>query len=232
MRWSRAVVVQMGWRSIIPVIVGLVIVAALVDLGWRMSGPRPQPPGPADQARGGPLSKDKQLGQGALEIPAQEAPSVARSNHQANAMVATERQQRPGDDAKAETTRPPRREPVFEQEGSATYYADTYQGRSTASGEPLDQNAFTAASRVLPLGVRATITYLANGKSVDVIINDRGPNVEGRIVDLSKEAARRLEMTQEGVAPVRVVVRPSQQPTPQLRDKVLQIAPASSGKSQ
>jgi rare lipoprotein A len=124
----------------------------------------------------------------------------------------------------AGTSRAPEREPVFEQDGEAAYYADKYQGRTTASGEPADQNDLKAASRTLPLGAHVTVTHRENGRSVSVVVNDRGPNVEGRVIDLSKEAARRLDMTHDGVAPVRIEARPSQQPTPELRDQVLEVA--------
>ena len=127
----------------------------------------------------------------------------------------------------AGTSRSPEREPVFEQDGEAAYYADQYQSRTTASGEPMDQSDLTAASRTLPLGAHVTVTHRENGKSVSVVVNDRGPHVEGRVIDLSKEAARRLDMTHDGVAPVRIQARPSQQPTPEIRDQVLEAARSS-----
>ncbi|HYZ62431.1 MAG TPA: septal ring lytic transglycosylase RlpA family protein, partial [Acetobacteraceae bacterium] len=124
--------------------------------------------------------------------------------------------------------RPPQseNEPVLEQRGDAAYYADKYQGRTTASGESMDQNELTAASKALPLGAHATVTHLANGKSVDVVVNDRGPNVEGRAIDLSKAAAQQLGMEQNGIARVLIEARPSQQPNPELRDKVFKAAQA------
>jgi rare lipoprotein A len=135
--------------------------------------------------------------------------------------------QEPQHEGTAGTSRPREREPVFEQDGEAAYYADKYQGRTTASGEPADQNELTAASRTLPLGTHVTVTHAENGKSVNVVVNDRGPNVEGRVIDLSKEAARRLEMTHDGVARVRIQARPSRQPTPELREQVLGAARSS-----
>jgi rare lipoprotein A (peptidoglycan hydrolase) len=84
-------------------------------------------------------------------------------------------------------------EPVLRQLGLASYYADKYQGQPKANGQPYDAEALTAASRDLPLGTHATVTNQANGKSVDVTIDDRGPTIEGRIIDLSKQAAERLD---------------------------------------
>jgi rare lipoprotein A len=115
-------------------------------------------------------------------------------------------------------------EPVLRQLGLASYYADKYQGKPKANGQPYDAEALTAASRDLPLGTHATVTNQANGKSVDVTIDDRGPTIEGRIIDLSKQAAERLDMTRDGVTPVRIEARPSQQPTRDLTDKVRQEA--------
>jgi rare lipoprotein A len=115
-------------------------------------------------------------------------------------------------------------EPVLRQDGAASYYAEKYQGKKTASGERFDQDELTAASPILPIGARATIVDQSNGRSVEVTINDRGPNVEGRIVDLSRRAAEQLGMKEQGVVPVHVEAHPSQQPTPELAEKVAQQA--------
>lgn len=93
---------------------------------------------------------------------------------------------------------------VWTQEGLASFYASRYQGRATASGAPYDENAMTAAHRTLAFGTRVQVTHLNTGKQVEVEINDRGPFVEGRIIDLSREAARRLGILAEGLAPVRI----------------------------
>lgn len=90
--------------------------------------------------------------------------------------------------------------------GDASYYADKFIGRTTASGEAYDPEALTAAHRSLPFGTRVRVTRLATGESVVVRINDRGPFVRGRVIDLSHTAARRLDMTEEGVVPVAVEV--------------------------
>jgi rare lipoprotein A len=95
-------------------------------------------------------------------------------------------------------------EPVIEQTGEASRYAMNFQGKKTANGEKFDQKKRTAAHPALPLGTKATVTNLENGKSVDVTINDRGPYVKGRDIDLSPSAAKELEITKQGVAPVKI----------------------------
>ena len=92
------------------------------------------------------------------------------------------------------------------QEGSATWYGNEFHGRTTASGERFDQNAMTAAHATYPFGTVVRIKNLRNGKTVDVRINDRGPLKRGRIIDLSKGAARKLDMIAAGVVPVRLEV--------------------------
>ncbi len=93
-------------------------------------------------------------------------------------------------------------------EGIASYYADEYDGRPTSSGETYDMHAMTAAHRTLPFGTMVRVTNIENGKSVDVRINDRGPFKAGRIIDLSLEAAQRLDMIGPGTAPVRLEILP------------------------
>src|SRR5262249_33314015 len=88
--------------------------------------------------------------------------------------------------------------------GMASYYSSRHQGRSTASGEPYDEHALTAAHRTLPFGTRVRVTNLANDHSVVVTINDRGPYRHGRIIDVSKRAARELGFMAAGKARVRV----------------------------
>ena len=95
---------------------------------------------------------------------------------------------------------------VYVQKGQASWYGPGFHGRKTASGERFNQHALTAAHRKLPLGTRATVVNLANGKSVEVEINDRGPYARGRILDVSKAAAEQLGMTDSGTAPVRLLV--------------------------
>ncbi len=101
----------------------------------------------------------------------------------------------------------PREEPAAPGTvGLASYYHDKFQGRRTASGERLDQNALTAAHRSYPFGTRVRVQNLENGKTVDVRINDRGPFVTGRIIDLTRRAAKTIGMLQQGVVRVRLSV--------------------------
>jgi rare lipoprotein A len=88
--------------------------------------------------------------------------------------------------------------------GLASWYGARHHGKRTASGEIFDQNKFTAAHRTLPWGSIVKVTNLDNGKSVEVRINDRGPFKKGRIIDLSRAAARAVGMVQSGVSPVRM----------------------------
>ncbi len=90
--------------------------------------------------------------------------------------------------------------------GEASYYADSFQGKPTASGEPYDRNKLTAAHRTLPFGTRLKVTRTDNGKSVVVKVNDRGPHKAGRIVDLSYAAAAQIGLVRDGVAPVKIEV--------------------------
>lgn len=95
-------------------------------------------------------------------------------------------------------------QPIVEQVGEASFYGGGFHGKKTATGERFDQNKNTAAHPTLPLGTEATVTNLETGASVDVKINDRGPYVKGRDIDLSKGAAKELGMTKDGVAPVKI----------------------------
>lgn len=90
--------------------------------------------------------------------------------------------------------------------GLASWYGTKFHGRLTASGERYDMAALTAAHQTLPFGSRVRVTNLDNGRSVVVTINDRGPFVESRLIDLSHAAAKQLGLLQDGVAEVRVDV--------------------------
>jgi rare lipoprotein A len=94
--------------------------------------------------------------------------------------------------------------PTGGQVGLASWYGGSLHGRRTASGERFDQDGLTAAHRSLPLGTRVRVTNLENGRSVIVTVTDRGPFVRGRIIDLSRGAARRLGILRAGTARVRV----------------------------
>ena len=97
--------------------------------------------------------------------------------------------------------------PVFAAEkGIASYYADSLHGNPTASGEPYDRDAMTAAHRTLDFGTRVKVTHLGNGKHVIVRINDRGPHTDDRLIDLSGAAAEKLGLLDSGTAEVSVEV--------------------------
>lgn len=102
------------------------------------------------------------------------------------------------------TSDPTAEAPRATQTGLASWYGERFHGRLTASGEVYDMHAFTAAHPELPLRSLARITRLDTGASVVVRINDRGPYVSGRIVDLSRAAAQVLGMLEDGLAEVRV----------------------------
>ena len=90
--------------------------------------------------------------------------------------------------------------------GQASYYADKFHGKATASGEKYDKKKLTAAHRTLPFGTVVRVTNKKNNKSVDVRINDRGPFSSGRIIDLSRAAAEKIAMVNDGVANVEVKI--------------------------
>src|SRR5262245_55649791 len=94
------------------------------------------------------------------------------------------------------TTTRPATPPVVDghQQGIASWYGPGFHGRRTANGEVYDQYELTAAHQTLPLGTRVLVTSLTNGRSVEVRINDRGPFVGGRVIDLSYGAARVIDM--------------------------------------
>lgn len=92
------------------------------------------------------------------------------------------------------------------QEGEASYYADSLHGNKTASGAVYDKDAMTAAHRTLPFGTRVKVTYLKTGNSVEVVINDRGPHAKNRIIDLSRAAASKVGMLDDGHGKVKLEV--------------------------
>jgi rare lipoprotein A (peptidoglycan hydrolase) len=108
-----------------------------------------------------------------------------------------------GDDQAAPDKRAGRKAQKGDQVGVASYY---WQPQALASGGRFNPNAMTAAHKTLPFGTRVRIRHLGNGRSVDVHINDRGPYVAGRIIDLSKAAAGKIGMTGQGVARVSMTV--------------------------
>jgi rare lipoprotein A len=102
--------------------------------------------------------------------------------------------------------------------GTASWYGDYFQGKTTASGEPYDMNELTAAHPWLPLGTRVRVTNLRNGRAVILRVNDRGPVVDGRIIDVSYGAAQILGMSGTGVQRVRLDLAPER------RTKAAQLA--------
>lgn len=111
--------------------------------------------------------------------------------------------------AKPETL-PVEAKPTKVLHGKASYYYGRWIGRKTANGEIYRANDVTAAHKTLPFNTRVRVTNLRNNKSVVVRINNRGPYIKGRIIDLSLAAARQIEMTKAGVVPVKVEVLPKQ----------------------
>jgi rare lipoprotein A len=93
------------------------------------------------------------------------------------------------------------------EEGAASYYADSLDGNPTASGEPYDKDALTAAHHTLPFDAMVRVTNLDNDKTVVVRINDRGPHSKSRIIDVSGAAAKQLGLIDSGTAKVRLEVQ-------------------------
>ena len=94
----------------------------------------------------------------------------------------------------------------FEQRGVASYYGPGFHGNPTASGEVFDMDGMTCAHRFLPFGTSLMVRNLDNGREITVRVNDRGPYVAGRIIDLSRGAARELGMIESGIASVLIRV--------------------------
>jgi rare lipoprotein A len=119
---------------------------------------------------------------------------------------------------------------VSTQTGKASYYFGRWIGRKTASGEIYRASDVTAAHRTLPFNTMVRVTNLRNDLSVIVRINNRGPFVRGRIIDLSLEAARAIDMTRAGVVPVKVEVlrKVEVMPAPNLRRREGPLTPPES----
>ncbi|CAN5901571.1 septal ring lytic transglycosylase RlpA family protein [soil metagenome] len=94
----------------------------------------------------------------------------------------------------------------YKEEGKASYYANHYQGKTMANGQPYRKGKLIAAHKQMPFGTKVKVTNLDTGRSVKVVITDRGPFVRGRVIDLSRKAARRVGMIDAGVVPVKVKV--------------------------
>ncbi len=99
--------------------------------------------------------------------------------------------------------------PVHKEVGEASWYGPGFQGKETANGETFDQKDMTAAHPTLPMGTKAKVTNLENGKKVEVRINDRGPYANDRVIDLSGAAANKLDMKEDGSTQVKIETKPA-----------------------
>lgn len=115
--------------------------------------------------------------------------------------------------------------PGTTEEGLASWYGPPYHGRQAADGEIYDMEKLTAAHRTMPFNTWVRVTNLSNNRSVDVRITDRGPFVDGRIIDLSKAAAREIELLGPGVGPVRLQVISAPHPDTDVIQGKLTAAP-------
>ncbi len=115
--------------------------------------------------------------------------------------------------AKAVTSVKPKSHPPY-QVGTASWYGEYFEGRATASGEPFHMYDLTAAHPTLPLGTWVRVTNLSNGRRTFVRINDRGPIIPGRIIDLSYSAAQALAFQEKGLQQVRLDLVSAQEAQP------------------
>jgi len=92
----------------------------------------------------------------------------------------------------------------YEEEGTASWYGPDFHGKKTSCGEIYDMNAMTSAHKILPMGTKLRVVNLRNNRSIEVRVNDRGPFVKSRIIDLSYAAAKHLDIVASGTAPVRI----------------------------
>lgn len=106
----------------------------------------------------------------------------------------------------AHPSRPPAGKILLTLEGVVSFYGQDFQGKTTSNGETFDLHALTAAHRTFPFGTKVRVTNLDNGKSVVVRVNDRGPFIEGRIMDLSMGAAQSIDLLKAGTAKARLEV--------------------------
>lgn len=125
----------------------------------------------------------------------------------------------------------PMDDPQYDQTGLASWYGKPFHGRPTATGEIFDMNNVSAAHKTLPLPTTVEVTNLENGRVLMVRVNDRGPFVDGRIIDLSRRAAQLLGFERQGVAKVRVRIRPSPDDAFVMRPKAITVAEKRSVKS-
>jgi rare lipoprotein A len=165
-------------RAAFAVALGL---ALLSGCAKKRTARRPPPPPPAAPARTTPPPVD-------TRSPESAPPPIARTPATVKAAPA------------------PSIEPLYVEKGIASWYGHPYHGRIAANGERYDMEELTAAHRTLPFDTRVRVVNTLNEKTVDVRITDRGPFIDGRIIDLSRAAARAIELIGPGIAPVRVEV--------------------------
>ncbi|MGA8056209.1 MAG: septal ring lytic transglycosylase RlpA family protein [Burkholderiales bacterium] len=113
-----------------------------------------------------------------------------------------------GDSVEHDKGRAASPKPSRTEVGEASWYGPGFQGNETANGEIFDQTKMTAAHPTLPMGTKVEVTNLENGKKVEVRINDRGPYVGDRAIDLSRAAARKLDMEEDGTTQVKIEADP------------------------
>jgi rare lipoprotein A len=106
-------------------------------------------------------------------------------------------------------TQQEKKKSVHKEVGEASWYGPGFQGQETANGETFDQKEMTAAHPTLPMGTKAKVTNLENGKQVNVRINDRGPYAEERVIDLSRAAAKKIDMEADGTTQVKIETKPA-----------------------
>jgi rare lipoprotein A len=104
--------------------------------------------------------------------------------------------------------------PSHQEVGEASWYGPGFHGKETASGETFNQGKMTAAHPTLPMGTQATVTNLENSKKVEVRINDRGPYAGDRVIDLSRAAAKKLGMKEDGITEVKIEAKPQSKTNP------------------
>jgi rare lipoprotein A len=185
-------VVALAWR-----LSALILMAALTSAS-QGCGIISDAPHHAVATRGGVSSPESQTGNHSTDKPqthtfSREIPPIA----QIPSSLETEQ-------APPSAKIPAPSQSTMMETGLASWYGSRHHGKRTASGEVFNQDKFTAAHRTLPWGSKVKVTNLANGKSVEVRINDRGPFAKGRIIDVSRAAARALDIVGQGIATVRI----------------------------
>jgi len=141
----------------------------------------------------------------AIIVACQPSPRFVR-NGGGNGSRAEVRPEPVSDTVVTATVRPPTGKALLTMDGVASYYAHDFHGKLTSNGETFDMNALTAAHRTFPFGTSILVTNLTDNKTVTVRVNDRGPFVDGRIIDLSMGAAKVIGLIQTGTAKVRLEV--------------------------